>query len=248
MIYRLAEKEDMTAVCDLWCRAFGDTEETVGLFYGTFRDTHNVLLCELDGKIISILTLIEAQIVASGESCKAFCVYAAATDENYRKKGIMSGLLYYACTTAKKRNADFLFLRPASKELFSYYEKNGFCNAFYQKERAEYTGNEKYPYSYVKWDENAIAVDKAFSESDSYESKDGYLSFLEKDKNIIIDRFVSEDIFSLLDRLKNDLRPEKIYVNLPCKTDETKREVTGMIKPLTDKKIPDNIYLGITLE
>jgi len=246
--YRLAEKEDMKDVCGLWRRTFGDSEETTSFFYGTFTDTDNVLLCETDGKVVSILTLIEAEIVSPDGKSKAFCVYAAATDENYRRKGIMSGLLSFACKIATQRNADFLFLKPASEKLYSYYEKNGFQNAFYRKKTAEYTGGKKYPYSYVKWDEKAVSVDKVFSELNSYESKNGYLSFSAEGKTVTVEHFVSGDIFSLLDELKNDLKPEKIYVNLPCRADETQREVTGMIKPLTDKKIPDNIYLGITLE
>ena len=100
----------------------------------------------------------------------------------------------------------------------------------------------------MQWYENAISVDKAFSELNSYETKNGYLSFTAEGKIITVDHFVSGNIFALLDELKNDLHPEKIYVNLPCKTSETKKEVTGMIKPLTDKKTPENIYLGITLE
>lgn len=248
MIYRLAEKEDMNAVCRLWQCVFGDSEETTKFFYDTFPDTDNVLLCEIDGKVVSILTLIEAEIVSADGKSKAFCVYAAATEENYRKKGIMSRLLSFACEIAAERKADFLFLKPASEKLYSYYERNGFQNAFYTKKTAEYVCGEKYPYSYVKWDERAISVDKVFSELNSYESKNGYLSFSAEGKDITVSRFVSEDVFSLLDELKKDLNPEKIYISLPCKADETQREVTGMIKPLTDKKIPDNIYLGITLE
>jgi len=248
LIYRLAEKKDMNAVCRLWQRVFGDSEETTKFFYGTFPNAENVLLCEVDGKVVSILMLIEAEIVSHDGESKAFCVYAAATEENYRKKGIMSGLLSFACKIATERNADFLFLKPASEKLYSYYEKNGFRNAFYRKKTAEYTGGEKYPYAYVKWDEKAISVDKVFSELNSYESKNGYLSFSAEGKNITVSRFVSGDVFSLLDELKADLKPEKIYVNLPCGANETQREVTGMIKPLADKKIPDNIYLGITLE
>ena len=248
MIYRLAEKDDMNAVCGLWQCVFGDSEETVKIFYNAFPNTEDVLLCETDGKVVSILTLIEAEIISPNGKNKAFCVYAAATDENYRKKGIMSGLLSFAGKIAAERKADFLFLKPASEKLYSYYEKNGFQNAFYRKKTAEYTGVEKYPYSYVKWDEKAISVDKVFSELNSYESKNGYLSFSAEGKIITVDRFVSGDIFSLLDEMRADLKPEKIYVNLPCGANETQREVTGMIKPLTDKKIPDNIYLGITLE
>ncbi len=248
MIYRLAEKEDMNAVCGLWQRVFGDSEETVKIFYDTFSSTKNVLLCETDGKVVSILTLIETEIISPNGKNKAFCVYAAATEENYRKKGIMSRLLSFTCEIAAERKADFLFLKPASEKLYSYYEKNGFQNAFYAKKTAEYIGGEKYPYSYVKWDEKAISIDKVFSEFNSYEGKNGYLSFSAEGKNIRVNHFVSGDVFSLLDEMKNDLKPEKIYVNLPCGANETQREVTGMIKPLTDKKIPDNIYLGITLE
>ncbi len=248
MLYRLAEKEDMKAVCSLWQRVFGDSDETLKLFFTIFDSTENVLLCEIDGKVVSILTLIKANIISFYGKYTAYCVYAAATDENYRKNGIMSGLLSYAGKIAKERNADFLFLKPANEKLFSYYRKNGFQDAFYRTKRLEYKGCEKYEYSYVQWDENAISVDKAFSELNSYETKNGYLSFTVEGKFITVDHFVSGNIFALLDELKNDLHPEKIYVNLPCKADEIKKEATGMIKPLTDKKPPENIYLGITLE
>ena len=88
MLYRLAEKEDMKAVCSLWQRVFGDSDETLKLFFTTFDSTENVLLCEIDGKVVSILTLINAKIVSTDTEYNAYCVYAAATDKIIEKTAL----------------------------------------------------------------------------------------------------------------------------------------------------------------
>ena len=89
-------------------------------------------------------------ISASSVLNRAYAGNVFFKDENYRKNGIMSGLLSYACKIAKERNADFLFLKPANEKLFSYYRKNGFEDAFYRAERLEYNDKEKYNYKYSR--------------------------------------------------------------------------------------------------
>lgn len=61
----------------------------------------------------------------------AYYIYAAATAESYRKQGIMGSLLEFTSALAADRKADYLFLVPATENLFDYYEKFGFYKALY---------------------------------------------------------------------------------------------------------------------
>ncbi len=74
------------------------------------------------GEIVSSLFLLDCKI---GEY-KGKCVYCAMTKYAFRGKGYMKKLLDFSYDYCKENGFDFLFLVPAEKSLFDYYEKCGF--------------------------------------------------------------------------------------------------------------------------
>ena len=60
-------------------------------------------------------------------------LYAACTHTDFRKKGLMSGLINYAIAYCKDQGYSSIFLVPANPELYSYYAKFGFIPSFRKK-------------------------------------------------------------------------------------------------------------------
>lgn len=130
MFLRTATIEDKFALFALWAQAFGDTKETIETFFHLCFVPENTLVAEVDGQARAVLYLLENQLQTVGNTYRAAYVYAAATEQAYRKNGLMAALLEYAAKTAVQRDIDFLFLTPADDGLFQYYGKRGFVNAF----------------------------------------------------------------------------------------------------------------------
>ncbi len=100
----------------------GETEKSADSFVSSFFG--DCFFIQKDGKIISQLFVIDAELNGGAVGY----IYAAATDKAYRKQGLMQSLIEKA-----KSYYSALALRPASEELYSYYEKFGFKTAFYNK-------------------------------------------------------------------------------------------------------------------
>ena len=131
MLLRTATQEDKKDVLfALWESAFGDTKETIETFLSLCCTTENILVAEADGRVRAALYLLENKLQIGDNIYRAAYIYAAATEQAYRKNGFMTALLRYAEEIAARRNIDFLFLTPANADLFAYYEKRGFQTAF----------------------------------------------------------------------------------------------------------------------
>lgn len=115
---------DRKALEDLWQSIFlEDSEITEYFFENIFGDTITPVI-RVDGEIASALFLLDCTI---GEY-KGKCVYCAMTNYSHRGKGYMKTLLQYSYDFCRDNGFDFLFLVPAEKSLFDYYEKCGFRN------------------------------------------------------------------------------------------------------------------------
>lgn len=130
MKLRLATDADKPFLYALWQEAFGDEEETISLFFDRCFHPQNTLLAEIDETPVAALYLLDAELVSGAKTYALSYVYAAATKTSARKSGVMTALLSFAQTVAKKRNKDALYLVPADEALFHYYGKRGYQNAF----------------------------------------------------------------------------------------------------------------------
>lgn len=130
MQLRFAKEEDKPFLSLLWQEAFGDSEETVQLFFNCCFTPENTLLAEIDGEKAAALYLLDAELVTGDRVLSLSYLYAAATLSKFRKRGAMSALLAFAEETAKKRKQDAIYLVPAEQHLWDYYGARGYTNAF----------------------------------------------------------------------------------------------------------------------
>lgn len=249
MNFRKASDSDKQQIYNLWKKTFGDSETVIDRFFESVLAFENVILCCDGEKAVSMLSLMPAKIVsADGQKSDAYCVYAAATDEEYRKRGIMSKLLDFSAELAAERNADFLFLHPANEKLYSYYEKSGFEKAFFLGEQKQLSEiDDDFSYSYVDWDKNILKLNAEFSDNCSFFCEYGYADYSEHDGRIIVNTFFGGNVKALLNALSEYADNKNVYVSLPSEPAESVCS-QGMIRRLSGKKFDVCIYLGISLE
>lgn len=115
----------------LWHECFGDSREYIEFFLDNCPD----IICvgsTVSDRLVSMLFLLDGRI---SEYCVKY-LYAACTSPEFRGRGLMSGLIEFSEKYCAEIGSDGIFLVPAEKSLYSYYEKFGFGGRF---ERLELT-------------------------------------------------------------------------------------------------------------
>lgn len=77
---------------------------------------------EYGGETAAMLFALPCRLVSESGESKAVYIYAAATLEKYRGRGIMSALI----EELQKNTDTFLFLKPADVGLVEFYKRLGF--------------------------------------------------------------------------------------------------------------------------
>ncbi|MBR5134770.1 MAG: GNAT family N-acetyltransferase [Clostridia bacterium] len=123
---------DAAALERLWHQAFGDESEEIRAFLLRFLQYDTALVVRHDRSIVSMLFLIETQLVlCDGSSRTVGYIYAGATDRNYRSAGLYKRLLQAAEQEARSRGMAALFLQPADERLAQTYCRLGFTVLLY---------------------------------------------------------------------------------------------------------------------
>ncbi len=267
---RLSTTSDKEKLVSLWSKVFGDTEKAINLFFEYHFNPCNTLVYDDNGTIASMLYLLDGELVISGKTYRAYYLYAAATDADYRGKGIMASMLELAKDTAKSRGVDFICLLPAEKSLYGYYAKHGYKPVFKKKtveilpknsasaisDNSDLSAIRKSVYAdYDRFEWNSKAIEYAVKQNEYYGggfalNESGYYLYSSADGIIT----VREAALTDLDTMNYK---EKVVVNLPVgyPTDSDNFEITdnGMALAVSEKAQSvldgiDNLYLGLTLD
>lgn len=113
-----AKEEDFEKIICLWHRVFGDNKDVIRKYLDRFYD--RVLVYRNNDEILGISSLLPISV----KNRLGYYVYAVATDEAHRGKGIASKMIEYAKGLCKKE--EFLILVPAKASLFEFYKRFGF--------------------------------------------------------------------------------------------------------------------------
>lgn len=130
---RLAVDTDISALSCLYAVCFGDEESEAEDFLRFFfsQPDFMMLLATKNERIVSMISLIPAHLaIENGEFCRGFYLYGIGTLPQYRKQGFSNRLMACARELTTDLGYDFLMLVPASKNLVSFYEKQGFTTHF----------------------------------------------------------------------------------------------------------------------
>ena len=128
---RFAEEGMRPALGALWRECFGDSNDYVDLYFAG-HDIARHTMVFIDGeRPVSMLSLLPMTVVTRAGILPARYVYAVATLESYRGRGISTKLLEAAHRQMQAAGIKLSVLVPASARLYNFYGKRGFDTEFY---------------------------------------------------------------------------------------------------------------------
>ncbi len=123
---RLAAPSDARQLKDLWQEVFQEDEEYLRAFFQCLFRPENALVQEEDGRIVSALHMVPYDFRDGDEVHPMLYLYAIATLQGYRSRGLGRALTEAAFPIARERGFSGVFLVPAEESLFQWYRKMGF--------------------------------------------------------------------------------------------------------------------------
>ncbi|NLV59827.1 MAG: GNAT family N-acetyltransferase [Clostridiales bacterium] len=127
---RQAQVQDHVQLKEMWTQVFGDEPQAVEAYFALRHRDEDMLVWAEGNRIDGMLSMLPVTLVQGGEALSARYIYAVATSEARRGRGIATFLLEWAGEMSKERGEAAHLLVPASESLFGYYEKRGFRTAF----------------------------------------------------------------------------------------------------------------------
>ena len=115
----------------LWEEIFTeDTPKFLDYYYSVKAKDNEIYVIEDNGEIVSMLHLNPYEMRVKDKIYQTHYIVAVATDERYRKRGLMRQLLNHAMQVMVDRGEPFTFLMPASEAI---YKPFGFEFVYEQK-------------------------------------------------------------------------------------------------------------------
>ncbi len=118
------------AIIDLWRSSFDDSEDFLKLFFDRIYKDENALTLEKNGKIVSTLQVLPYTMTYYHKEISVGYIYGACTAPGEEGKGYMTELMDQAFQFMKKKDVALAVTIPATPELFGFYKKRGFSDAF----------------------------------------------------------------------------------------------------------------------
>lgn len=133
---REAKHEDLSQILELYLHLHETSvpEQSENLYHAwesiMSDDDHHVIVCEVDGKIVSSCVCVIIPNLTRGVRPYAF-VENVVTHVEYRGKGYATACLNYARELAKKENCYKMMLLTGSKspETLAFYQNAGYNSA-----------------------------------------------------------------------------------------------------------------------
>lgn len=117
----------------LWESVFHDSKEYISLIFDNYFNPEYVEFVESDGRIVSALLGVPYEFGNGKNRLKGLYLCGLATSENFRQKGLMTGLIDNI-NERFSEEFDFTFLIPANDLMADYYHRQGYFNSFYRVE------------------------------------------------------------------------------------------------------------------
>lgn len=272
ILYTKPCSEELKQLKSLWADAFEENPKAVSLIFDRFFDIFDGYCAKKDGKIVAALYLIKGKF--NSENAHYLC--GAATLPEYRNQGIMSKLIEYALSDAAQGGDKYSLLLPANSGLYKFYSRLGYvpnCSAkrkiFSRTELETYAADNTNKTQITSFEQlqkecfadNYLMYSSRFLSFAGEYYKVYGVNFLQSEQcTALVDcnDNCADVIYSayaefgkLADMLLKNINAE--YFAFWGKADnslspDSEKQKHGMIK-LLDKnfKIPEDIYIGITL-
>lgn len=126
---RFADNTMVTELKKIWKECFHDEDTYIDFFFREYFGDKSTLVYLIEGKPVSMLTLMPARLHGKTGIRNIYYIYAVATLPEARGKGYSSMLLDYSNEITNNAT----FLQPATKELEHFYERNGYSSTISRK-------------------------------------------------------------------------------------------------------------------
>lgn len=141
MTINAPKRSQIPAMRRLWQEAFGDTEEFLDIFGKTAFDVNRSRIVVADGNVAAALYWFDCLHMER----RIAYVYAIATAEAYRGRGICHALMENTQRHLMKLGYEGAVLVPGSEGLFRFYESMGYLTCSTIKEFSCPAGAEEVP-------------------------------------------------------------------------------------------------------
>lgn len=132
MELRKLRKEEHGKTRRMWEQIFAeDTPEFLDYYYSVKTSENEIYVIEDSGTICAMLQLNPYKMQIGKQIVNAHYIVAVATDEKYRRQGLMGRILKAAQRDMKKAGEPFTFLMPAAEGI---YYPHGFRYIYRQKQ------------------------------------------------------------------------------------------------------------------
>ncbi len=122
MIIDSPKREQISELRELWKEAFGDGDVFLDRFFGEVFSSERCRCVSVDGKVAAALYWFDCAY----DGKRVAYLYAIATAKSQRGKGICAALMRDTHSYLAQQGYALAMLVPASKELFSFYERLGY--------------------------------------------------------------------------------------------------------------------------
>lgn len=121
---RLATKQDLPALTQLWTQCFGDPPAVAQHFFETLWTYIRVYLAEDRTAMLTALPV-------RWQNRDAAYLYAVATHPEFRGQGLCRNLMTYAERDLRNQGYSYTTLCPAEASLYRFYQSLGYETTFY---------------------------------------------------------------------------------------------------------------------
>ena len=243
-IFRKTEKSDTESLKKLWLSCFDEDQTAVNLIFDS--DLFDGCCAVVDDRIVSALYLVKGTL--NGEKSHYLC--GASTDKSFRGNGIMSRLIDFALNDAKNNGDVYSLLFPANDGLYGFYTKLGYAlNCTVKSREISRQTLESFAEKGLNIGcskENSFIYNENF-----FEFAKSYAVFDENENTTDVFYSAYKNINELSALLLENTKSERFVFT--GKSDNAffencQSQKCGMIKSLDkNHKIPDDVYIGITL-
>lgn len=151
MIIDAPKTEHIQELRTLWKEAFGDSEAFLDEFFEKIFSVSHCRCVVENGRVVASLYLFDCEY----KKRKIAYLYAIATLKEYRGRGLCSMLMRDTHSHLKALGYSLAILVPASKELFSFYERMGYKACTCVTEKTVYPTDEIIDLKRISRDEYA---------------------------------------------------------------------------------------------
>lgn len=128
MISRWADPADTNDLISLWVQCFHDEPEAAASFFSHFPPQIHTRIIQT-GCLAAMASWMSVTIADKDSVIPGAYLYAVATHEDCRRKGLCRTLLSELEAELRKQNCQFTALYPAEESLYAYYGSMGYVRA-----------------------------------------------------------------------------------------------------------------------